>query len=95
MSVEAALTLLRDRSFDLLVFDLRLPDGFGYELLDRVRQKLGKLTPALAVTGFDSREYREASRRAGFASYLLKPIDASTFVHTALRVLRAGHGPSA
>ena len=61
---------------DVLVCDLGLPDGSGWDLL----QRLPRDPPlfAVAVSGFGLRADREKSRAAGFRHHLVKPVDADT-----------------
>jgi DNA-binding response OmpR family regulator len=55
---------------DLVITDLNLPDGNGFEVTRSVRQRL-PLTPVIITTAYD--ELEEASREAGAAVYLRKP----------------------
>ena len=43
---------LRGAAFDLLIFDVNLPDGSGLELL-RARRQNGDVTPAILLTAND------------------------------------------
>ena len=43
-------------------------------------------TPAIAYTAYDT--YRAEALRAGFAVYLIKPIDPATFVDEVARLAR-------
>ena len=61
---------------DVLVSDLGLADGSGWDLL----QRLPSDPPvyAVAVSGFGLRADREKSRAAGFRHHLVKPVEAET-----------------
>ncbi len=72
-SVTEALAVAADFSFDLLMSDIGLPDGDGYELLARL-PKTHKFR-AIALTGYGMQEDIDRSREAGFFSHLTKPID--------------------
>ena len=60
--------------FDLIVSDIGLPDGTGFDLMRRVRATRGEL-PGIALTGFGTEEDIERSRLAGFSAHMTKPID--------------------
>jgi PAS domain S-box-containing protein len=72
--VAAALTQLRARPFDVLVSDIGLPDGSGYELMNEA-QKLQPRIRGIAVSGFGMEEDVRRSTEAGFELHLTKPID--------------------
>jgi CheY-like chemotaxis protein len=61
----------------MVVSDLQMPDGDGFELVQRIRALAGDaggLTPAIAVSGTDAS--REAIL-AGFHALIMKPVDPS------------------
>jgi CheY-like chemotaxis protein len=52
-SIAAALAALADSDFDVLISDIGMPDGTGYDLMARVRDRermSGRTAPAVAVT---------------------------------------------
>lgn len=78
-SVQAASTLsaaLDDAGsgdFDVLISDIGLPDGNGWELLT----SLGDRAPpyAIAMSGFGMASDRQKSLAAGYRHHLLKPVE--------------------
>lgn len=70
-SGEAALKLLVETPFDLLITDLRLPGMDGLELLERARH-LGSAARTLLITAYGSPEV-EAQARQQASAYLAKP----------------------
>jgi CheY-like chemotaxis protein len=76
-SVAAALDELVDpAAFDVLVSDIGLPDGSGWELLRRLREDpAARPLPAIALSGFSAVDDLRQSREAGFADHLVKPIN--------------------
>jgi CheY-like chemotaxis protein len=70
-TVSEALTGLAREKFDVLISDIGLPDGDGWELLRRA----GPSRPgyAIAMSGFGMNADRAKSRQAGFRNHLLKP----------------------
>ncbi len=61
---------------DVALVDIGLPELDGLEVAKLLRQdpKLEKLL-LIALTGYGQREDREAARRAGFDTHLVKPVD--------------------
>lgn len=56
---------------DLLLCDIGLPDGTGWELLERIQSTLPVC--AVAMSGFGMNADSARSREAGFRHHLLKP----------------------
>jgi CheY-like chemotaxis protein len=69
---------------DLIVCDLKLPDGTGLEFLARLRALLSpvRTTPCIAITGFA--DYFSPARARGFDAYLVKPVDLDKFCDLAV-----------
>jgi len=68
-----ARNLAKDRKFDLVISDLGLPDGTGLELMRELHQAYG--LRGIALSGYGTEEDVAASKAAGFAEHLTKPID--------------------
>ncbi|HYG76291.1 MAG TPA: sigma-54 dependent transcriptional regulator [Planctomycetota bacterium] len=73
-SAGAAREKVRDEEFDLVVTDLRLPDGDGMEILDEVK-RLSAGSPVIIITGHGSEETAVQAMKKGAFNYLSKPID--------------------
>jgi PAS domain S-box-containing protein len=72
-SAQAALKLLESDRFDVLISDIGLPDGNGYNL---VREgKLRQPLKAVALSGFGTEEDVRQSLEAGFDYHVTKPVD--------------------
>ncbi|MDB6139508.1 MAG: hypothetical protein JWO94_2580 [Verrucomicrobiaceae bacterium] len=71
--VRTALEITRRQRFDVIISDIGLPDGTGYDFITQI--PLGKRPPAIALTGFGMEEDIARSARSGFARHLTKPID--------------------
>ncbi len=72
-SGEAALELLNEFSFDLVISDLELPGMNGFELLEHLRQTHPE-TGRVLITAFGSLWVEEQAHRLADA-YLLKPFE--------------------
>lgn len=70
-----ARTLLSDNCFDLAFFDMRLPDGNGIELLEKVTRD-GLAMRVVIVTAFADVPSAVQAIRAGAYDYLPKPYSA-------------------
>jgi len=70
----AALEAVRERRPDVLVSDIGLPDGDGFQLLKRVRESNQDL-PAVAVTAYASRQDVAKALAAGFQAHVAKPVE--------------------
>lgn len=68
-----ALRLAAKNDFHFLVSDIGLPDGNGFELLREIRKR--QRIDAIALSGFGMEDDLRKSREAGFADYLIKPIN--------------------
>jgi PAS domain S-box-containing protein len=91
-SISAALTALAESDVDVLVSDIGMPDGTGYELVARVQdgeRTSGRPAPAtVAVTAFAGADDRERAMAAGFTGWAAKPIDAGLLVESVARAAR-------
>ena len=83
-TVQRALEILPSVTLDLLVSDLGLPDGSGFQIM-RELAKLGD-AKGIAVSGYGMDEDLKRSREAGFSAHLTKPIDVRELEETIQRV---------
>lgn len=85
-SVNQALTIIEtatDRSPDVLVSDIGMPDEDGYSLISKLRQleaQRGGRLPAIALTAYAASDDRRQALLAGFQMHLTKPVDAAELV---------------
>lgn len=71
-SVADALEKLADWEPEVLISDLGLPDGNGWELMATLRNQ-GRHPHAIAMSGFGMYSDIQRSRQAGFSHHLTKP----------------------
>ncbi len=73
---EVALEILKNQPIDLVTLDLKLPDGYGTDLLAQVRD-LGKDVEVIIITGYGTLQSAIDAIRHGVAAYILKPFNVS------------------
>jgi len=77
-SASRALQLAEERSFDLIISDIGMPQMNGYELAGELRRwSEYQSIPIIAVTGYSEYDDRGRALQAGFSAHLTKPIDPS------------------
>ncbi len=83
-NVQSAIDTLRSTKFDLLVSDLGLPDGNGFQVM----RELAKRSDAkgIAVSGYGMEEDVAQSSAAGFSAHLTKPVSADQLTQTIRKV---------
>jgi two-component system, chemotaxis family, CheB/CheR fusion protein len=86
-TVAQALKVAETFAFDVLISDIGLPDGSGTELLESLNRKMGRIVPAIAMSGFGMEHDRELSRTAGFAEHLTKPVEFGSLQKAILRIV--------
>ena len=72
-SIEEAIQLLSQRSYNLCLTDMRLPDGLGLELVQHISANYIGL-PVAVITAYGSAENAVSALKAGAFDYLTKPI---------------------
>ncbi|MDW8324725.1 MAG: sigma-54 dependent transcriptional regulator [Burkholderiales bacterium] len=86
--VAEARAQLAHRRFDLVLTDMRLPDGEGLEVVRYVAQS-SPATPVAVITAYGSTDNAVAALKAGAFDYLTKPVKLEvlrSLVKTALKV---------
>jgi CheY-like chemotaxis protein len=87
-SANAAVELLESSAPDLIVSDIAMPDGTGYDLVKQVRAtpRLSRI-PAIALTAYGRVEDRDRALDAGFNYHIVKPVEPSHLVHAVATAL--------
>lgn len=86
-SAEAALQLLAQEHFDLLLTDIVMPGRDGIALVREARRRNPDLE-AVAVTGHEDVRLAVKAMKAGCADFLTKPVDRAELLEVAGRVLQ-------
>ena len=85
--VSDALELLGQFSYDLLMLDVRLPDGTGIDIL-RHLSNVGIATPVIMLTGMSGLDIAVESVKLGARDYVTKPAKISYLLHTVREQLK-------
>lgn len=85
-NVQTALRSLELRPFDLVITDLRMPDGSGLDIVRHVSENYKEIG-ILVITGFPSIQGAVESIRIGAEEYLVKPFTDEELFNAVDRVL--------
>ena len=82
----SAIEICDEEQFDLVISDVGLPDGSGYDLM---REMLDRActTKGIAVSGYGTEKDVEDSLRAGFTLHLVKPVEFNVLCDAIRRVI--------
>lgn len=76
--VQSALHRIEAQQFDVIITDMRLPDGKGIEVLEHLRQRQ-RPDRCIVITAHGSAENAVESLKSGAFDYLTKPVDLKQF----------------
>jgi CheY-like chemotaxis protein len=85
-----ALAHLPGQRYDVLISDIGLPDGNGWQMMDKLRElgTAGDIGHAIAMSGYGMGSDLERSRAAGFRHHLIKPMDVDQLDTLLLEIIR-------
>lgn len=92
-SGDEAIGLLRERDFDVVILDVRMPGLGGIDVLRTIRRHRPDLRVIL-MTGHGSAKEIELGQRMGAAAYLQKPVDLEVLLETVQDVLGRAENPA-
>jgi len=72
-SIAEAMSISKNTHFDLVISDIGLPDGSGYNLFENIRRR-SRHVQGIALTGYGMEEDLARSRESGFYAHLTKPV---------------------
>jgi CheY-like chemotaxis protein len=72
-SSQRAMDFVDEKKFDVVLSDIGLPDGSGYDVIAHAKRK--QLLKGVALTGFGTDDDIQRGRDAGFDFHLTKPVD--------------------
>lgn len=82
-----ALELAKQFKFDLCILDVKLPDGSGIELCQRIHE-LQPSVPVLYYSAYASDEEQEAALAVCGDAYLKKPVKAAKLKQSIAKLLK-------
>jgi PAS domain S-box-containing protein len=85
----AALECLEEFKPDILISDISMPEGDGYELIQQVRSRLETI-PAIALTAYASATHEERSLQAGFQQHFTKPFESESLITAIINLIDLG-----
>jgi DNA-binding NtrC family response regulator len=94
---EKALIRLSDKSFDIVVTDIRMDSMDGLQILEHV-SKISKSTKVIMITGFATIEVARESLAKGAFDFIAKPFkikELRTTITNAARVIEEERGGKA
>ena len=86
-SVEAALRCLDAEKYDVVISEVHLSDGQGFDLLRRIRESSHAQVPLMFVTSERAQSSVNRGLELGAADYVVKPASAAVVVAKANRVI--------
>jgi CheY-like chemotaxis protein len=72
-TAQSALNTIDSKEFDVVLCDIALPDGNGYDVVAQAKRK--RPVKAVALTGFSTTDDIKRGQHAGFDFHLTKPVD--------------------
>lgn len=87
-----ALTLAKQKQFDLYLLDSWMPGQSGVELCKKLREFDSK-TPILFYTGAAFEADRQRALESGAQGYLVKPVDTDLLLAEISRLISTSSGP--
>lgn len=89
-SLAEARAIAGTENFSLVISDIGLPDGSGYELMNELKKR--SAVKGIALTGYGMAEDVMRSKEAGFVTHLTKPIRVQSLeaaLNEAMKTVRA------
>jgi len=82
---QQALELIRQKDFFLILLDLRLPDIYGIEVLERIKL-ISAMTPVIILTAHGTEKDRRACMQQGAYAFWHKPLGIDELMATLARI---------
>lgn len=89
-SATEALETVKQLKFDMLIFDIAMPDMDGFTLVNQIRNNIlteNRNIPAIALTALGSEEDYNMALKSGFQGYVNKPLDPNILTEEILKLV--------
>ena len=86
-----ALGLIIKKEFDLVLLDIFLPDGLGYQIIPKIRE-IHPETKIITMTGSNTKELEAKTREYGVEYYLIKPFEIENLERIVKYIRSNAHG---
>ena len=91
LCLKEAFQISYEKTFDIYLLDIKLPDGSGFELLKELRRS-GDVTPAIFLTSSGEKESIQTGFTLGADDYIKKPFDLEELLWRIKAVLARAKG---
>lgn len=88
MTLESAITAVAGEAHDVILLDLRLPDGSGLDMLKHMEMLIDS-TPVVIMSAYDQLSDQMTAISIGAVDYLVKPFGLAEMI---VRVRKAARG---
>ncbi len=86
------LRIKKNKDFDLIVTDIRMPGLDGIDTIKRMKQIVadsnGHQSAVIFMTGYEGQKTQEEAKALGYVDYLYKPFDTEDFLSTVRKHLK-------
>ena len=72
---KSGIALAQEKTPDVILLDIGMPDMDGYQTCQAIRKVLGKNVLIIALTGWGQEEVKQRALQAGFDAHLTKPVE--------------------
>ncbi|KRF53963.1 transcriptional regulator [Bacillus sp. Soil768D1] len=90
VNAKKTLRILEQKSPDLLLLDVYMPDQLGTDLLPSIRQKFPNVD-IIMITAATEKEQLEKALHYGVENYLIKPVEMKRFNQVIVEYLKKAH----
>jgi PAS domain S-box-containing protein len=77
-----AIEILKNKSFDIILMDVQMPEMDGIEATMKIREELKVRTPIIALTANAFKSEVDRCKNAGMNDYIAKPFDELNLIET-------------
>lgn len=82
-----ALKIMEEKTFDMIITDVMMPELNGFDFAKTVRESDGKI-PILFMTALDDKPSKQLGYKLGIDDYVVKPFDCDLLVLRVAALLR-------